>query len=83
MSETANTAKAAALPDSQHGRDMNRHLDDAAKRDPQSAAARRSAAANLPGDGKDYVKNSVESKARVRKAAGQQQRSGREHVQQR
>lgn len=82
-SEKANTAQAAALPNSQHGRDMNRHLDDAAKRDPQSAAARRSAAANLPADGKDYVKNSIESKAHVRKAAGQQQRSGREHVQQR
>ena len=62
---------------------MNRHLADAANRDPQSADARRRAASNLPADGKDYVKNSLDSKARVRKAAGQQQRSGREQVQQR
>ena len=79
-SEVANTAKAAGLASSQHGRDMNRHLADAANRDPQSADARRRAASNLPADGKDYVKNSLDSKARVRKAAGQQQRSGREQI---
>ena len=82
-SEAANTAKAAGLASSQHGRDMSRHLADAANRDPQSADARRRAAANLPADGKDYVKNSLDSKAHVRKAAGQHQRSGREQVQHR
>lgn len=70
-SEVAHSTQAASLPDSQHGRDMRRHLDDAARRDPQSAAARRSAATNLPSDGKDYVKNSLDSKAHVRKSTGQ------------
>lgn len=83
QSEVQNTTKADALPESQHSRDMGRHLDSAAKRDPQAAAARRDAMKNIPGDGKDYMKRSVDSKAHVRKAGQSQPSRGPEHVQQR
>lgn len=83
QSEVRNTAKADSLPASQHGRDISRHLDNAAKRDPQAAAARRDAMKNLPGDGKDYLKRSVDSKAHVRKSGPKQPLRGPDHVQQR
>ena len=83
QSEVQNTAKAAALPESQHSRDMSRHLDSAAKRDPQAASARRDAMKNIPGDGNDYMKRSVGSKAHVRKSSSNQLSHGTERVLQR
>ena len=82
-SEVRNTAKADSLSESQHGREINRHLDNAAKRDPQAAAARRDAMKNIPGDGKDYMQRSVDSTARVRKTGPNPPARGPEHVQQR
>ncbi|MGW9825578.1 hypothetical protein ACUXNS_000562 [Brevibacterium pityocampae] len=81
--ETGHLAAAASLPDSQHNRDMSRHLDEVAKRDPQAAATRREALKNISGDAKDYLRRSVDSKAHVRKAGQSQPTREREHVQQR
>lgn len=83
-SEGENLTRAAqALPESDHQQAMDKHLANVAKKDPQAANARGQALKNVPGSGKDYVKQSMDSKATPRKAAGQKQTAGREHVHQR
>lgn len=83
-SEGENLTRAAqALPESDHQQAMDKHLAGVAKQDPQAAHARGQALKNVAGSGKDYVKQSMESKATPRKAAGQKQNAAREHVHQR
>lgn len=83
QSHAATSEAAASLPQSQHGHEMRRHLDNAAKRDPQAAAARQQSSKNLPNSGKDYVHRSISSNSSVRKASQQQASRPREQVQQR
>lgn len=83
-SEGENLTRAAqSLPESDHQQAMDKHLAGVAKKDPQAAHARGQALKNVAGSGKDYVKQSMDSKATPRKAAGQKQSAAREHVHQR
>lgn len=83
-SEGENLTRAAQrLPESDHQQAMDKHLAGVAKKDPQAAHARGQALKNVSGSGKDYVKQSMDSKATPRKAAGQKQNAAREHVHQR
>lgn len=83
-SEGENLTRAAqALPESDHQQAMDKHLANVAKKDPQAANARGQALKNVPGSGKDYVKQSMDSKATPSKAAGKKQNAAREHVHQR
>ncbi|MGO0605261.1 hypothetical protein [Brevibacterium linens] len=83
-SEGENLTRAAqALPESDHQQAMDKHLAGVAKKDPQAAQARGQALKNVSGSGKDYVKQSMDSMATPRKAAGQKQNAAREHVHQR
>lgn len=83
-SEGENLTRAAqTLPESDHQQAMDKHLAGVAKKDPQAAQARGQALKNVSGSGNDYVKQSMDSNATPRKAAGQKQNAAREHVQQR